>query len=130
MMYAWRDLAWPDFNGIDFDKAVALMPVAAIEQHGPHLPVSVDSDINAGVVAASAAYVRHGDPEKEQMAAQAGQQRGMQIGAKLGARAAAQKMMPTSPAACSRRSGQRRIRRRPPSRSPVWSPSRVRRPRA
>jgi creatinine amidohydrolase len=57
MMYQWRDLAWPDFNGIDFEKAVALMPVAAIEQHGPHLPVSVDSDINAGVVAASEAFL-------------------------------------------------------------------------
>lgn len=57
MMYNWRDLAWPDFSGIDFDKAVALMPVAAIEQHGPHLPVSVDSDINAGVVAEAAEFV-------------------------------------------------------------------------
>jgi creatinine amidohydrolase len=57
MMHQWRDLAWPDFTSIDFDKAVALMPVAAIEQHGPHLPVSVDSDINAGVVAASAAFL-------------------------------------------------------------------------
>ena len=57
MMHNWRDLAWPDFTNIDFEHAVALMPVAAIEQHGPHLPVSVDSDINAGVVAAAAEFV-------------------------------------------------------------------------
>lgn len=56
-MTPWRDLAWPDFAGIDFERAVALMPVAAIEQHGPHLPVSVDSDINAGVVAAAEPFV-------------------------------------------------------------------------
>ncbi|WP_404710038.1 creatininase family protein [Sphingomonas sp. MMS24-J13] len=60
MMHQWRDLAWPDFTTIDFDKAVALMPVAAIEQHGPHLPVSVDSDINAGVVAAAAEFLPSG----------------------------------------------------------------------
>lgn len=57
MMKNWRDLAWPDFAGIDFDRAIALMPVAAIEQHGPHLPVSVDADINAGIVAAAAEFV-------------------------------------------------------------------------
>jgi len=57
VMTPWRDLAWPDFEAIDFDRAVALMPVAAIEQHGPHLPVSVDSDINAGVVAAAEPFV-------------------------------------------------------------------------
>lgn len=57
MIHQWRDLAWPDFEAIDFSRAVALMPVAAIEQHGPHLPVSVDSDINAGIVAAAGEFI-------------------------------------------------------------------------
>jgi creatinine amidohydrolase len=30
---------------------VAILPVAAVEQHGPHLPVQVDACINAGIVA-------------------------------------------------------------------------------
>jgi creatinine amidohydrolase len=32
------------------DDAVAILPVAAVEQHGPHLPVSVDATINAGIL--------------------------------------------------------------------------------
>ncbi|MEP1765182.1 MAG: creatininase family protein [Sulfitobacter sp.] len=33
---------------------VAVLPIGAIEQHGPHLPLSVDTDINAGLVTATA----------------------------------------------------------------------------
>jgi creatinine amidohydrolase len=54
MFWNWTELTSNDFKAIDPARAVALMPVAAIEQHGPHLPVSVDSDINAGIVAACA----------------------------------------------------------------------------
>ena len=57
MLVNWTDLTWPDFRQIDFERAVAVMPVAAIEQHGPHLPVSVDSDLNAGIIAAAAPFV-------------------------------------------------------------------------
>jgi creatinine amidohydrolase len=46
----WADLPWPAFRSLPADT-VAVLPIAAIEQHGPHLPVSVDSTINAGVVA-------------------------------------------------------------------------------
>ncbi len=46
----WQDLAWTDFAALPHD-AVAVLPVAAIEQHGPHLPVSVDATINAGILA-------------------------------------------------------------------------------
>ncbi len=46
----WQDLAWTDFDTLPADT-VAVLPVAAIEQHGPHLPVSVDATINAGVLA-------------------------------------------------------------------------------
>ena len=49
----WRDLAWPEFELLDPATAVAILPVAAIEQHGPHLPVGVDDFINAGVLAAA-----------------------------------------------------------------------------
>jgi creatinine amidohydrolase len=46
----WQDLPWPAFAALPADT-VAVLPVAAIEQHGPHLPVSVDTTINQGIVA-------------------------------------------------------------------------------
>jgi len=33
---------------------VAVLPIGAIEQHGPHLPLAVDTDINRGLVKATA----------------------------------------------------------------------------
>ena len=42
----WQHLAWTDFPNLP-DNTVAILPVAAVEQHGPHLPVSVDATINA-----------------------------------------------------------------------------------
>ena len=49
----WTDLTSEDFTKVDPETWVAVMPVGAIEQHGPHLPVSVDADINEGIVAAA-----------------------------------------------------------------------------
>jgi len=46
----WRELSTIQFAGLDPETTVALLPVAAIEQHGPHLPVGVDAIINAGIV--------------------------------------------------------------------------------
>jgi creatinine amidohydrolase len=43
------DLTTEDFRSVPTDT-VAIQPTAAIEQHGPHLPVSVDTVINEGVV--------------------------------------------------------------------------------
>ncbi|MDR3473291.1 MAG: creatininase family protein, partial [Devosia sp.] len=54
MTRLWTDMTSRDFGQVDPETWVALLPVAAIEQHGPHLPVSVDADINAGVVEAAA----------------------------------------------------------------------------
>jgi creatinine amidohydrolase len=48
----WQDLAWTNFQSLP-DDAIAILPVAAVEQHGPHLPVSVDATINAGILAAT-----------------------------------------------------------------------------
>ncbi len=49
----WRDLSWPDLARLDPASTVVVLPVAATEQHGPHLPVGVDDVVNAGVVAAA-----------------------------------------------------------------------------
>ncbi|WP_372622698.1 creatininase family protein [Falsiroseomonas sp.] len=46
----WQDLPWPAFRDLPANT-VAVLPVASIEQHGPHLPVSVDTTINQGVIA-------------------------------------------------------------------------------
>lgn len=46
----WWDLSARDFAGLPMDEVVAVLPVAAVEQHGPHLPVRVDAAINAGIV--------------------------------------------------------------------------------
>ncbi|TYC53660.1 creatininase family protein [Rhodobacterales bacterium] len=46
----WWDLSTKDFSETDMSKVVAVLPVAAVEQHGPHLPVRVDSAINAGIM--------------------------------------------------------------------------------
>lgn len=49
----WSDLVTEDFARLDRDRAIAVLPVAATEQHGPHLPLSVDADIAQGVLQAS-----------------------------------------------------------------------------
>jgi creatinine amidohydrolase len=46
----WVDLTTADFARIS-PETVALLPVAAVEQHGPHLPVGTDTMINRGIVA-------------------------------------------------------------------------------
>lgn len=52
----WQDLPWPAFRDLPANT-VAVLPVASIEQHGPHLPVSVDATINQGVVARTLAAI-------------------------------------------------------------------------
>ncbi|GEO38984.1 creatinine amidohydrolase [Skermanella aerolata] len=46
----WKDLTTKDFAGIDAERTIAVLPVGAVEQHGPHLPVWADSAINCGIV--------------------------------------------------------------------------------
>ena len=46
----WDELTWPDFQSLDPDRAVAVLPVSATEQHGPHLPLLVDGTINRGLL--------------------------------------------------------------------------------
>ncbi|MDB5563154.1 MAG: creatininase protein [Hyphomicrobiales bacterium] len=44
----WNDFCATDFQNIDAQKTIAILPIAAIEQHGPHLPVGTDAILNQG----------------------------------------------------------------------------------
>ncbi len=47
----WSELTWKDFASRDMARTIAVLPLAAIEQHGPHLPVGVDTMIAEGHLA-------------------------------------------------------------------------------
>jgi len=47
----WFDLTTEEMRRRDMRRTVAVLPVAAIEQHGPHLPLSTDVDIAEGYLA-------------------------------------------------------------------------------
>jgi creatinine amidohydrolase len=46
----WGELKSSEFSGLDPNATVAVLPVAAIEQHGPHLPVMTDTAIMQGMI--------------------------------------------------------------------------------
>lgn len=39
------DLTWKDVDALDRENCVVVMPAAAMEQHGPHLPIQVDTTL-------------------------------------------------------------------------------------
>jgi len=49
----WADLKTTDFARLDLARCIAVLPVAAIEQHGPHLPLNVDATLVNGVIASA-----------------------------------------------------------------------------
>lgn len=48
-MRRWADLTTTDFAELDPERTIALLPLGAIEQHGPHLPLSTDAVIAAEI---------------------------------------------------------------------------------
>src|SRR6266700_3686206 len=38
----WTEIHWPDFSGSAPARWIAVLPLAATEQHGPHLPLGTD----------------------------------------------------------------------------------------
>jgi creatinine amidohydrolase len=50
----WKHLTWEDLNALAKKDAVVVLPVASMEQHGPHLPVGVDTILCEGVCKAAA----------------------------------------------------------------------------
>ena len=41
----WMEMTWQDIAGGDTARWIAVLPLAAVEQHGPHLPLGVDTYI-------------------------------------------------------------------------------------
>lgn len=48
----WHEFSAPEFQSIDPMKTIALLPIAAVEQHGPHLPVGTDAILSLGCLEA------------------------------------------------------------------------------
>ena len=46
----WTDFSASDFSDLDPMKTIAVLPIAAVEQHGPHLPVGTDTIINQSMM--------------------------------------------------------------------------------
>lgn len=46
----WGDFPTTAFAALDSEATIAVLPVAAVEQHGPHLPLSTDSAIMTGML--------------------------------------------------------------------------------
>jgi len=51
---ALADLTWEDVRDLDRPRMVAVLPVGAIEAHGPHLPLGTDNVIAAAMARAGA----------------------------------------------------------------------------
>jgi len=47
----WTEMTWTDVAAGDTQRWIAVLPVAAVEQHGPHLPLGVDSYIAQAYIA-------------------------------------------------------------------------------
>lgn len=58
----WHDLTTTVFDSLALERAIAVLPVAATEQHGPHLPLSVDADLAHGIIDAALAHLPADSP--------------------------------------------------------------------
>jgi creatinine amidohydrolase len=55
-------LSWCEVGELDRERTVAILPTAAVEQHGPHLPLDTDTFLCTRVVEAAAAQAQAGGP--------------------------------------------------------------------
>ena len=58
----WSELRWPELKELTTPETIVIVPVAAIEQHGPHLPVVTDTMLAREVAARSAKIVAKTTP--------------------------------------------------------------------
>ena len=60
--HRWADWRTTDFASIDPARTVAVLPLGATEQHGPHLPLGVDTVLVEGVVNEAIGHLKATDP--------------------------------------------------------------------
>ena len=58
----WQSLTTADAAALKDRDPVVVLPLAAIEQHGPHLPLSTDLDIGLGLVTEAFRHLADDDP--------------------------------------------------------------------
>ncbi|CAO4169505.1 Creatininase family protein [Methylorubrum populi] len=54
---SWLDLTTEEIRARDMTRTIAVLPVAAVEQHGPHLPLGTDTYIAEGYLQRVAPFV-------------------------------------------------------------------------
>ena len=55
-------LTWTQVDSLPRDKTLLVLPTAAIEQHGPHLPLATDTLINSILLGAALARLEQETP--------------------------------------------------------------------
>ena len=60
--HRWAQLSTRDFAALDLARTVAVLPLGATEQHGPHLSLAVDTVLVDGVVDAALTHLTATDP--------------------------------------------------------------------
>ena len=53
----WQSMTTVEADGLGESDPVVILPLAAIEQHGPHLPLSTDLDIGMGLIKSAFRYL-------------------------------------------------------------------------
>jgi creatinine amidohydrolase len=53
-VHVWRSLSWPAFRALQSDRLLAILPLGALEAHGPHLPLGTDLVIAEAMASAGA----------------------------------------------------------------------------
>ncbi|MBK9169988.1 MAG: creatininase family protein [Bryobacterales bacterium] len=51
-----ENMKWPEVGRIDFNKTIVIQPLGSLEQHGPHLGVTTDTDIVTALARAIEAH--------------------------------------------------------------------------
>jgi creatinine amidohydrolase len=58
----WQDMTTEELGRLEAGRVIAILPVGAIEQHGPHLPVGTDACIGQGIAERALALLPDGLP--------------------------------------------------------------------